>query len=231
MDNDEATNPGEQTLDTAILAEVATYYGAALKRFGPTSRGVDWKDDSSHRLRHSQFLRLLAGHENASVLDLGCGYGDFLPFIRAVGHKGLYVGTDIAPEMINQARRLHGDGADRQWHVGAEPSGVYDYAIASGLFNVRRGVDTATWRGYVESIVNLLSRHGRKGFGFNMLSLSSDEDKRRSDLYYEDPVAMLARCLERYGRHVALLQDYGLWEFTILVRHDSHTAKPIPAAP
>jgi hypothetical protein len=29
---------------------------------------------------------------------------------------------------------------------------------------------------------------------------------------------MLSHCLRRYGRSVALLQDYGLYEFTVIVR-------------
>ena len=29
---------------------------------------------------------------------------------------------------------------------------------------------------------------------------------------------MLSYCLARYGRSVALLQDYGLYEFTVVVR-------------
>ena len=35
----------------------------------------------------------------------------------------------------------------------------------------------------------------------------------------------------RHGRHVAVLQDYGLWEFTVLVRQPSQTASPKPVAP
>jgi hypothetical protein len=32
---------------------------------------------------------------------------------------------------------------------------------------------------------------------------------------------MLAYCLTRYGRSVALIQDYGLYEFTVLVRQEN----------
>jgi hypothetical protein len=32
---------------------------------------------------------------------------------------------------------------------------------------------------------------------------------------------MLAHCLSRYGRSVALMQDYGLYEFTVMVRHQN----------
>ncbi len=202
----------------AIHAAVAAYYETALATHGPTAHGVDWKDDHSHRLRHMQFLRLMAADPDASVLDLGCGYGDFLPVLRAAGHRGTYVGVDLAPGMIAAARALHGEGPDRAWHVGAEPPGPCDYAVASGILNVRRGAEAATWDAYVDGIIAILARSGRRGFGFNILSLSSDPKKRRPDLHYASPSGMLERCLNRFGRHVALLQDYGLWEFTVLVR-------------
>jgi hypothetical protein len=59
----------------------------------------------------------------------------------------------------------------------------------------------------------------RRGFGFNVLSLQSEPDRRRSDLFYADPVVFLERCARRYGRRFALIQDYELHEFTLLVRH------------
>ena len=47
---------------------------------------------------------------------------------------------------------------------------------------------------------------------------------RRPNLYYADPAEMLSYCLTRFGRSVALLQDYGLWEFTVLVRYPPASA-------
>lgn len=208
------SEPEQQAIHTAVAA----YYDAALARHGPTARGVDWKDEASQRLRHAQFLRLLADDPEASVLDLGCGYGDFLAMLRAGGHRGRYLGCDIAPGMIARARELHGEGPDRAWHLGAMPPEACDYAVASGILNVRRGVEPAAWAAYVETVIATLAAHGRLGFGFNMLSLCSDPEKRHAGLHYADPVATLDHCLRRFGRHVALLQDYGLWEFTVLVR-------------
>ena len=72
-----------------IHQAVSAYYDAALATHGTTARGVDWKDDASHRLRHRQFLRLVQDDPDGSVLDLGCGYGDFLTVLRAAGHRGL----------------------------------------------------------------------------------------------------------------------------------------------
>jgi len=204
--------------DPAVLSKVAAYYAAKLERFGSTPQGVDWNGQASHELRHQQFLRLLDGAEDASVLDLGCGYGDFLRFLRARGHRGAFIGYDVAPSMIEKARELHGEAEDRRWKVGADPVDIADFATASGIFNVKGEVSDDAWTSYVQRTIDVLARVGKRGFAFNLLSLSSDPERRRPDLYYADPVAMLSCCLSRYGRSVALLQDYGLYEFTILVR-------------
>lgn len=202
---------------SSILSDVAAYYSAKLAIHGPTPQGVDWNGEQSHELRHRQFLRLLDDRD-ASVLDLGCGFGDFLRFLRAQGHRGRFIGYDVAPNMIAEALRLHGEGADRRWRVGATPAETADFAVASGIFNVKGDVAAETWTRYVHDTIDILARAARRGFAFNLLSLSSDPERRAAHLYYADPSAMLSDCLRRYGRSVALLQDYGLYEFTMIVR-------------
>jgi SAM-dependent methyltransferase len=210
----------------AILSEVAAYYASKLQSHGSTPQGVDWNGRDSHELRHLQFLRLLEGSPNDSIIDLGCGFGDFLRFLRAAGHQGRFIGYDITPGMIEKARALHGEGEDRQWRIGAEPTEVADFAIASGIFNVKGDVPNELWTRYAFRTIDILARAGRRGFGFNVLSMMSDADRRRPNLYYADPAEMLAHCLSRYGRSVALMQDYGLYEFTVLVRAADNNASP-----
>jgi SAM-dependent methyltransferase len=204
--------------EPAILSQVADYYASKLELHGSTPQGVDWNGQASHELRHRQFLRLLEGAPDASVLDLGCGFGDFLRFLRTSGHRGTFIGYDVAASMVEKARALHGEGADRQWRVGAHPAEVADFAIASGIFNVRGDIPDQSWTPYVHQTIDALARAGRFGFAFNLLSLSSDPERRRPNLYYADAAGMLSHCLARYGRSVALLQDYGLYEFTVVVR-------------
>ena len=203
----------------SIRSSVATYYASKLAAYGPTPRGVDWNGVTSHELRHRQFLRLLDGVPDASLLDLGCGFGDFFRFLRAEGHRGQYIGYDVAANMIAEALRLHGQGADRQWRVGAEPEEAVDFAIASGILNVKGDTPIEVWELYVRETIDILARVGRRGFAFNVLSLSSDPERRAANLYYADASKTLSYCLDRYGRSVALLQDYGLYEFTVIVRH------------
>jgi SAM-dependent methyltransferase len=202
-----------------LLSRVREYYAQRLSQHGPTPAGVDWNGSASQQLRHFQFTRLFDSEPESSILDLGCGYGDFLPFVRSRGHRGPFIGYDIAESMIEAARELHGEGPDRSWNVGAVPQRPADYAVASGIFNVKGDTPTARWSEYVQDTIEILGRSSVRGFGFNVLSMSSDPERRRGDLYYADPVQTLAFCLSRFGRRVALLQDYGLYEFTVLVRH------------
>jgi hypothetical protein len=59
-----------------------------------------------------------------------------------------------------------------------------------------------------------------------MLTRYADPQLMRKDLYYADPGRYFRLCKERYSRNVALLHDYDLYEFTILVRLGAD-AKPL----
>jgi SAM-dependent methyltransferase len=205
--------------NASIVNGVAAYYTSRLAQHGATPRGVDWNGQASQDMRHRQFLRLLDGSRDASILDLGCGYGDFLRFLRAQGYSGPFTGYDIAPNMIAEASRLHRQEANLHWRVGASPVEVVDFAVASGIFNVKGDVPIDAWSQYVHDTIDTLARAGRRGFAFNVLSLSSDPERRAPNLYYADAGEMLSYCLRHYGRSVALLQDYGLYEFTMIIRH------------
>jgi hypothetical protein len=57
-----------------------------------------------------------------------------------------------------------------------------------------------------------------RGFSFNVLTSYSDEDKKRDYLYYADPLFLFDYCKRHFSRKVALLHDYPIYEFSILVR-------------
>lgn len=202
-----------------ILTDVAAYYSDKLAEFGATARGVDWKDTASQCTRFDALLTLVED-STASLLDVGCGFGALLPYARMHGFCGRYLGMDAAPAMVQEARRLHGSDKLARFEQGIAPDQSCDYAVASGIFNVRLTYDTARWQTYMEEMVTLMHHSARRGFAFNCLSSYSDTDRMRPDLHYADPLVWFDRCKRSFAPAVALLHDYGLWEWTLVVRKD-----------
>jgi SAM-dependent methyltransferase len=209
-------------VDKKLLAGVASYYTARLTQHGQTPRGVDWNGEEGQVLRFEQLTRVIApGHSAFSLNDLGCGYGALCDFLRKRFVAFSYTGCDISEAMISAGLARHGSQSNLRYLVAAEPPDVADYGVASGIFNVRLDCNEAGWRKYLESTLDILDRTSRRGFAFNCLTSYSDREKMRGDLYYADPCDLFNLCMRRYSRRVALLHDYGLYEFTMIVRKDA----------
>jgi SAM-dependent methyltransferase len=200
----------------SLLQSVSVYYGDKLEEFGPTARGVDWNSEESQRLRFAQLLRIADGAESFSINDFGCGYGALLDVLQERSLAAEYAGYDVCPTMIAAARQRHAD-ARRARFTDRSDLVPADYTVASGIFNVKLDHGDARWRDYVLDTIAALGALSTRGFAFNMLTSYSDPSRQRSDLYYADPREMFDHCKRMFGR-VALLHDYPLFEFTMLVR-------------
>lgn len=201
-----------------LLNEVANYYSNKFTEHGATPRGVDWNGEDSQILRFEQLSKVIEPCEGFSLNDLGCGYGALYDFLSKKFKKFSYTGVDVSEAMIQAARKCHQDTSQAQFIVDSKPPQRACYGIASGIFNVCQGRSKTEWQSYVEETLDVLDRTSLLGFAFNCLTSYSDAEKMRDYLYYADPCSLFDLCKRRYSRNVALLHDYGLYEFTILVR-------------
>jgi SAM-dependent methyltransferase len=202
-----------------LLSEVATYYAEKLAAHGNTAKGVDWSGEESQNLRFDQLRKIIANQlDPYSLIDLGCGYGALYEYLLGQGHALTYLGVDVSNEMIHAAQQRYLQAKSARFVVGSQPDLMADYAVASGIFNVRLGRGDDEWYEYLTQALDVLHRSTHAGFAFNCLTSYSDENKKRDYLYYADPCRLFDLCKRRYSKQVALLHDYGLYEFTILVR-------------
>ena len=202
----------------ALLTEIAEYYSAKIAEHGDTANGVDWNSHESQSLRFEQLTKVISKLEGFSLNDLGCGYGALFDYLKLRYKDFTYNGYDISADMVNAARVRNTDNPESRFTLSSEPTDSADYSVASGIFNVRLGYGDDDWRGYIQETLDVMDNKSRRGFSFNCLTSYSDADKMREYLYYSDPCVLFDYCKRRYSRHVALLHDYGLFEFTILVR-------------
>ncbi len=201
-----------------LLDSVEQYYSRKLREHGPTARGVDWSSLESQNLRFEQLMKVCDTSKAFSVNDYGCGYGALADYLNFKGFTFRYRGFDISPSMIAMAAALH-LGIDYCEFVNEESRlSVADYTLASGIFNVKLQASVEEWQAYMLDTVGRLAGLSDKGFAFNALTVYSDPDRRRPDLYYADPLYWFDHCKRHISRFVTLVHDYPLFEFTILVR-------------
>ncbi len=204
--------------EETLLREVANYYGDRLNQHGATPKGVDWNGENGQLNRFAQLARVIDRADGFTLNDLGCGYGALVDFLSPRYANFQYYGYDVSAEMIAAARDRYRGRPFVSFNPGSIPEVVADYGIASGIFNVRLGITNTEWLDYLLGVLDVLDRTSLDGFAFNCLTSYSDQEKMRSDLFYADPCQLFDHCKRRYSKNVALLHDYGLYEFTIIVR-------------
>lgn len=203
-----------------IERRVGAYYASRLREHGATARGVDWNSETSQALRFAELLRVAEGRTAFSLNDWGCGYAALSEHLDACGMEVDYVGYDIAPEMVDAARRRLDGRRGRRVTGDLDDLPVADFTVASGIFNVLAGADPQSWDEYVHETVAAMARRSRSGVAFNMLTSYSDPERMVDRLYYADPSAVFDWCKRTLSKEVALLHDYGLYEFTVIVRFE-----------
>jgi SAM-dependent methyltransferase len=214
-----AKNPLEKKLTTEIkeiLTSTNRYYTEKIKTYGPTSLGVDWKSKESQEIRFDQLIKIFDSTKRFSICDYGCGYGHLFPYMKKRKLSFSYTGIDIAPKMIEVARQIQNKSA--RFQIGSKPTQIVDYGVASGIFNVKQNATKKNWKNYFIKTLETMNRFSKKGFSFNCLTQYSDKDRMKNNLYYGDPLYFFDYCKKKFSKNVALLHDYGLYEFTILVR-------------
>jgi SAM-dependent methyltransferase len=202
------------------LQAVGEYYTQKVASFGATAKGADWRDEESQNLRFAQLAKVLEGDNDASVCDLGCGYGAFAGYLRSIGHVGDYEGVDVSEQMIREAHQLLGGDKHCRLTLGECPARKADYVCASGIFNVKLGANSVAWERHVYDVIDVMVDSAVKGVAFNCLTSYSDADRMQDYLHYASPSKILEYCARKHSRWVELSHDYGLFEFTLRLRLD-----------
>lgn len=200
-----------------ILAKVNNYYTQKVQEHGTSPRGVDWNSEESQVMRFDQISKVIDYSQPCSVLDYGCGYGAMLDYFMQRTNNVSFTGLDISEEMIAAAKKTHA-GKNASWKTQLESGDTFDYIVASGIFNVRLETTEADWEKYVLDTMHTMDKHSTKGFSFNVLTSYSDKEYMKDYLYYANPGMLFDYCKRNFSKYVAILHDYPLYEFTVLVR-------------
>ncbi len=178
---------------SALQPEIDTtrWYAEKVARHGYDHRGLGFRTRSSQEKRFEALLSL-GDYDGRRVLDVGCGFGDFLVFLRDHGIEPRYTGIDICEPMI---RRCHErfDGSNARFRVADvlawAPEEQPDLVVASGIF----GLDARDARARIRPTLRRMFGWARSGMAANFLSRRSVEPAEAR--VYVDPAEALEMAL------------------------------------
>ena len=203
--------------DFPSLGKISSFMEGLVEREGTTPWGVGFPNEENQAIRFAPLLQVVEADEDGfTVNDLGCGFADLYRFIRGQGlpMRG-YRGHDLTEKMLDVAKTRV--GSDAELVSSDRLDQPADYSFACGIFNTKLDASDAEWMDYMKAVIHNLDENSTRGFAFN--SLTSYVDYRESHLFYADPVEVFDYCKREISPRVALLHDYPLWEWTILIRN------------
>jgi SAM-dependent methyltransferase len=198
------------------------YFTDKLETFGATAKGVDYNGEQARQTRFAELVKIINPLNRFSIIDYGCGYGAMFEYLHEKGWEFDYYGVDLIEKMVIAGREKYRDFPQAHFTTDEKELPIADYLVAAGIFNIKLESPYDDWQDFVCETLPRMNTLGSKGFAFNMLTKYSDADRmaERPDLFYGDPLFFFDFCKRKFSRNIALLHDYGLYDFTILVRKD-----------
>ncbi|HLA08780.1 MAG TPA: class I SAM-dependent methyltransferase [Anaerolineales bacterium] len=205
-----------------IQVKLNRYFTEKLEQYGATAKGVDYNGEQARDIRFAELVKVIDPARRFSIIDYGCGTGAMFDFLHAKGWKYDYYGVDLIEKMILAGRATHRGYDNAHFTTDEKELPVADHLVAAGIFNIKMDSAYEEWQEFTCETLKRMNTLCSKGFAFNMLTKYSDADRmaQRPDLFYGDPLFFFDFCKGNFSRNVALLHDYGLYDFTILVRKD-----------
>jgi len=186
----------------------------SLTRYGYHPYSLYWSSREIQEIRFEVLAGIGIGSGD-SVLDVGCGFGDFREWFERQGGKLEYTGIDLSPDLLEQAKHRHaggtflcGDLFDMEF---ADQS--FDWVILSGALNEPLHDDGA----YARRMIARMYALCRRGLAFNLLDA---RHLNAHDLQTHQPEVVLEYC-RALCPDCSLHDDYLKNDFTIHMRRDS----------
>ena len=203
------------------LDGIREFFNRQFETHGESAEGVGWNSTYAQDVRFDQLVKVVDPSEPFSLIEFGCGYGYLIDYLDRRGlQPERFFGLDIVPASIDAAKAKFAGRPALSFHLDPAEIPLSDYLVASGVFNVKLSSSNPDWTRYVIDTLDRFNRWTKKGFSVNFLTKYSDYDRmaERPDLYYADPCFLFDYCKTNYARNVALLHDYGIYDFTLIVR-------------
>ncbi len=230
--------------------EITSCTESYFDRLGDSPLGMGWPNAADALRRYQVMLDVIRAptHNSAGtgnqpqaattlpirLLDLGCGCGHLYQYLTentAIGSNSpiQYTGIDLSTRFIQHCRARYPQVDFRQADILQNPEVLqqFDYVVINGVFTSRCSMSFEQMWEFVRAMLRTAFEHATHGIAFN--TMSKQVDWERDDLFHL-PLDVLAGFLcAELSRHFVIRNDYGLYEFTTYVYHQSDKSAQLRA--
>ncbi len=200
---------GTKGFNTTKAAEL---YNTRYEEYGRQIKTVGWGSKDDQLLRFEILFRGL-NPKGKTILDVGCGLGDLIPFLNDKTRGDYqYIGIDVTSNLIVDSKEKYGkSGID--FFVGdifSLPLPAVDIAVLSGALSLKaKGIEK-----YAIDTMEKMFDLSREAVSLNFLTKYVDFELEKNQHYQPEDVFSSAKKL---SNRVNLIHDYPLYEFTIQI--------------
>lgn len=196
-----------------VLNKNIKSYQRSFEKYGVHPKALQWKSEKAAELRYRELVADL-DFEGKAILDVGCGFGDIIPFILSKSKQFKYTGVDIVPEFIKVAKeRYPGYQFLLRDFFGHPLSKTFDVIISSGTLNFKIPEALA----YRQRAIRLMFDQAKEILAFNMAGgHPPPENKKSSRVYFVDSLKILEYCFSLTSKLI-FRHHYHRKDFTIVM--------------
>lgn len=191
-------------------------YNKRYKQFGVSIETLN-SGTEDHRQLRFDILRQVGIESGDSVLDLGCGFGDFLLYCRNKGLDIDYLGIDINPLLIAEAQKRVPGGKFEVKDIQDDSIQRVDWVVSTSSFNLRlEGDDNYK---FVTDVLRKSYALARKGVAIDFITDYVEFRGNDKEVFYYSPEKVFSVAKD-ISKRVCLRHDYPLFDFCIYLYPD-----------
>jgi SAM-dependent methyltransferase len=190
---------------------ILEYYTKLVEKHGYDPRSVGWGSKKGKQSIRYHILTEIGDLTNSTVLDIGCGFGDFYGYLKYQKKNIQYFGIDINPKLIEIAKKVYPNAnfqvRDFQEEIFKRK---FDWVFFSGISTSQ----TCCSYRLISDVMKEMFRICKKGLAMNFVG--GVLDYKTNNIFYSEP-EKIYEITRSISNRVVIRHDYFPYEFTVYV--------------
>lgn len=195
------------------VIKIKDFYNKNYDKFQNSIKSIGWSSKKDQYLRFSKLLQNI-DINNKSILDVGCGFGDLIFFIKKYNKKKkfIYTGVDISDKILSYSKTVH-----KKKNIKFICGDFYslklikhDIVLSSGSMSLNLHLKSRN----LENMIEKMMIASNYCVVMNFLSSYSDYQLKKNQHFSPEKLFKISK---KFSKKVNIIHDYNLYEFTVQI--------------